>query len=92
MRLAKPLREQIHDIIICKNYFHYIQFNKWLQGDTIVEENGKVSGVVKGRFLWTHSPEMYKQYDTYAKMRRYNKEWKGRKRIENFYEDKGAIV
>lgn len=85
LRMAKPLREQIHDIVICSCWFNCIQYNRWLKGDTIVEENGKVSGDVKGRFLWTHKPEYYEQYDTYAKMKRYNKEWNGRKRVDNFY-------
>lgn len=86
MRMAKPLREQIHDIILCSNYFGFIQFNKWIKGETVEEKNGKIKADVKGRFIWTHSPDMYKQYDTYVKMKRYNQEWKGRKRIDNIYE------
>lgn len=85
MRMAKPLREQIHDIIICKNFLKYIQFNKWIKGETATEKNGKLEADVKGRFIWTHSPEYYAQYDTYTKMKRYNKEWNGRKRIDNIY-------
>lgn len=85
MRMAKPLREQIHDIIICKCFFGLLQFNKWIKGDTATEKNGKLEAEVKGRFLWFHSPEYYGQYDTYVKMKRYNKEWNGRKRIDNFY-------
>lgn len=85
MRMAKPLREQIHDIIICRCFFGLLQFNKWIKGDTAVEKNGKLEAEVKGRFLWFHRPEYYGQYDTYVKMRRYNKEWNGRKRIDNFY-------
>lgn len=90
MRMAKPLREQIHDIIICKCFFHLIQFNKWIKGETAAEKNGKLEAEVKGRFLWFHAPEHYEQYDTYVKMRRYNKEWNGRKRIDNFYN--GEVV
>lgn len=86
MRLAKPMREQIHDIVLCKCYFGLLQFNKWILGETAVEKDGKLEAKVKGRFLWFHAPDMYSQYDTYCKMRRYNKEWKGRKRVENIYE------
>lgn len=86
MRMAKPLREQIHDIIICKCYFGLLQFNKWINGMTATEKNGKLEAEVKGRYLWFHRPEYYDQYDTYVKMRRYNKEWNGRKRIDNIYE------
>ncbi len=84
MRMAKPLREQIHDIIICHNWFGAIQFNKWINGMTATEKDGKLEAEVKGRYLWFHSPDMYGQYDTYTKMRRYNKEWNGRKRIDMY--------
>ena len=33
MRLAKPLREQIHDIILCECLFGCIQHNKWVVGE-----------------------------------------------------------
>ena len=85
MRMAKPLREQIHDIIICKCWFGLMQFNKWISGETATEENGKLVADVKGRFFWFHRPEYYAQYDTYTKMRRYNQEWNGRKRIDTMY-------
>lgn len=85
MRMAKPLREQIHDIVICKCFFNLLQFNKWIKGETATEKNGKLEAEVKGRFLWWHHPDYYGQYDTYVKMKRYNKEWNGRKRIENIY-------
>lgn len=93
MRMAKPLREQIHDIIICKCYFNLIQFNKWILGETVTEKNGKIEAEVKGRFLWFHRPEYYAQYDTYTKMKRYNKEWNGRKRVDNMYsQERGEVI
>lgn len=82
MRMAKPLREQIYDVILCRGFFGLIQFNKWINGMTAVEKNGKLEAEVKGRYLWFHRPEYYEQYDTFVKMRRYNKEWNGRKRID----------
>lgn len=87
MRMAKPLREQIHDIIICKNYFKCFQLNKWIVGETAVEKNGKLEADIKGRFCWFHKLEYYNEYNTYAKMRRYNKEWQGRKRVYNIYDN-----
>lgn len=89
MRMAKPLREQIHDIIICRCFFNVIQYNKWIAGDTAVEKNGKVEADVKGRYLWWHAPEYYAEYDTFVKMKRYNQEWQGRKRIDNLYSERG---
>lgn len=82
MRLAKPLREQIFDIVLCNNYFKIFQFNKLIDGEKSTEENGKLNAEVVGRYFYIHSPEMYNRYDTFAKMKRYNKEWQGKKRNE----------
>lgn len=82
MRLAKPLREQIFDIVLCNNYFKIFQLNKLINGETAVEENGKLKAEIKGHYFYIHSPEMYSRYDTFAKMKRYNKEWQGKKRSE----------
>lgn len=92
LRLAKPLREQIHDIVLCRCFFGCIQLNKWIAGDTVIEKNGKIEAEVRGRFLFFHSPDMYLEYDTYAKMKRYNQEWNGRKRTDNLYEQGGMPV
>lgn len=89
MRMAKPLREQIYDVIICHNFFTLLQFNKYINGMTATEKNGKLEAEVKGRYLWWHSPAYYEQYDTFTKMRRYNNEWNGRKRIDLY--EKGEI-
>lgn len=84
MRLAKPLREQIHDIVICQNILGCIQYNKWIDGSTATEENGKLVAECKGHFIWTHKAKYYEEYDTYTKMKRYNQEWQGRKRIDMY--------
>lgn len=80
MRMAKPLREQVRDIVICSNFFGMVQFNKLIDGEKSTENNGKLEAYVRKRFLWFHDPVMYDRYDTYAKMKRYNKEWQGKKR------------
>lgn len=92
MRMAKPLREQIHDVIICRGFLGLLQFNKWINGMTATEKNGKLEAEVKGRYLWWHSPDYYKQYNTYTKMKRYNQEWNGRKRRDNLYESEVQYV
>lgn len=79
MRMAKPLREQVKDIVLCQNYFRLIQYNILIDGFTSVEENGKLKADIVKKYIWFHSPALYGSYDTYAKMRRYKKEWKGRK-------------
>lgn len=78
MRLAKPLREQIKNVVLCENFFGLVQHNQLIDGTTATEENGKLKCEVKGNFWWFHSPELYGCYDTYAKMKRYKKEWRGR--------------
>lgn len=82
MRLAKPLREQIDTVVICKNYLQCIQYNKVIDGKTAVENNGKLQADVIKKFLWFHRPELYSSYDTFAKMKRYRKEWNGVNRSE----------
>lgn len=80
MRLAKPLREQVFDVVICNNYFGCLQFNKSIDGFSAYEEGGKLQATVKKRCIYVHRYEMYDRYDTYAKMRRYNNVWNGHRR------------
>ena len=82
MRMAKPLREQVKDIILCKNYFGFLQINTHIDGFESHEENGKLVAVVDHRYIWFHYPALYEAYDTYAKMKRYNQEWNGRERLK----------
>ena len=77
LRMAKPLREQVKNLVICRKIFNCIQFNKVVDGATIKEDDGHIKMEVKKRSIWFHSPEMYDSYDTYKKMKRYRKEWKG---------------
>lgn len=88
MRLAKPLREQIDTVVICRNILSFLQYNTVINGKTAVEENGKLQADVLRKFLWFHRPELYDSYDTYAKMKRYRKEWKGVSRSD-IYEKGG---
>ena len=80
MRMAKPLREQVKDIILCKNYFGLVQVNTHINGFESYENNGKLVASVVGKYIWFHRPSLYESYDTYAKMKRYNNEWKGAQR------------
>ena len=86
MRMAKPLREQIKNVIICKNFFKVLQFNRLIDGDSAFEENGKLHFDTVKSVFWFHSPKLYQSYDTYAKMRRYSKEWRGVSR-QNIYDN-----
>ena len=93
MRMAKPLREQIKNVVLCKNFLHCIQFNKLINGDSAIEKDGKLVFDTVKNSIWFHSPELYGCYDTYAKMKRYRKEWKGvsRQEIYNIQEGEKKI-
>lgn len=79
MRLAKPFREQIKNIVTCQNYFKILQKNVLLDGEKSVEVDGHLQTESVKTFWWLHSADLYDSYDTYAKMKRYRKEWQGRK-------------
>jgi Zonular occludens toxin (Zot). len=78
-RIAKSFREQINYIIDCNNYFNVLQNNKLILGESVIEKSGEVTAKVNKRIFFFHSPAMYESYNTYAKMKRYNKEWQGHK-------------
>lgn len=80
-RMAKPLREQIRDVVLCKCYFGFLQVNKWIDAFESTEVDGKLHACVKKMFVWFHDPVLYNAYDTYQKMKRYKQEWNGRKRV-----------
>lgn len=90
MRMAKPLREQIKNVVICKNFFKCIQFNRLIDGESAHEENGKLKFDTVKYLVWFHSLKLYKSYDTYKKMKRYSKEWKGVPRT-NIYEERREV-
>jgi len=91
MRLAKPLREQVRDIVLCRCVFGRLQMNKLIDGSTAVEKDGKLEAEIKKTSNFWHAPLMYSSYDTYAKMQRYQKEWQGRARVDAMYRDDPAI-
>lgn len=93
MRMAKPFREQIRNVVICKKLLGCIQFNRLVNGETAHEVNGELKFDTTKFLFWFHSPKLYGSYDTYAKMKRYRKEWKGISRQDiykrsDFYDER----
>ncbi len=82
-RIAKPLREQIKNVVLCKCLLGCIQWNNLIDGFSTVEKDGQLETESVARFFWFHTAELYNSYNTYTKMKRYKKEWNGHKRSDN---------
>lgn len=68
-RMAKPLREQVRNVVICKKYFWFFQVNKLIDSqETKEDSNGKLKSYPKKTFIWIHNPLFYKNYNTYSKI------------------------
>jgi len=91
MRLAKPLREQVRDIVLCRCLFGRLQLNQLIDGTTAVERDGHLEAEIRKKSEFWHTPAMYTSYDTYAKMQRYQREWQGRARVDTNYRQEGGI-
>lgn len=71
-RMAKPLREQIRNVIVCKNYFGFFQFNYLIDAfETTENSNGKLEIKKMKTSFFFHRKEDYTNYDTYKKMSNY---------------------
>lgn len=71
-RMAKPLREQIRNIIICKNYFSLFQINYLVDAfESQEDNNGKLKFKKMKVSFFFHRKEDYLAYDTYKKMDNY---------------------
>ena len=70
-RMAKPLREQLRNVIVCKNYFGLFQFNYLIDAFNIVEKDGQLKFSKLKTSFFFHSKEDYMAYDTYKKMDTY---------------------
>lgn len=71
-RMAKPLREQIRHVIICRNYFSLFQFNYLIDAFNSQEDSsGKLKFSKQKVSFFFHRKEDYTSYDTYKKMDNY---------------------
>lgn len=67
-RMAKPLREQIQNVIVCKNFFKLLQFNYLINAFETKEVDGDLKVKKSKVSFFFHSKEDYTNYDTYKKM------------------------
>lgn len=71
-RMAKPLREQIKNVIICRNFFNLLQFNYLIDAFNSAEgSDGKIKYSKQKVSFFFHRKEDYTNYDTYKKMSNY---------------------
>lgn len=70
-RMAKPLREQIKNVIICKNYFSLFQLNYLINAFETKEKDGELKFEKLKMSFFFHRKEDYTAYDTYKKMDSY---------------------
>lgn len=82
-RIAKPIREQLKYVIMCRSFLKYIQLNKIVdpqaEGYT-GEHDGELDGQIIGTELWFHHPSDYLAYDTYNKIVRFDRKKEGKKK------------
>lgn len=92
-RMAKPIREQFSNVVVCKNFLGFFQRNSYVDRDSIDTDNSadtKITGSVKKNFVWFHNPKMYKRYDTYAVIEK-GKFVSGEKQKEGLYNNDNII-
>lgn len=80
-RVAKALREQVKYVVLCQNYFGFLQKNQLIDGFKTKEKDGVLVTKPIKNFWWFHSPELYRAYDTYAKIKRLKADWNKERRI-----------
>ena len=80
-RMAKPLREQFSNVIICRNYLNAFQVNSYVDRDSLdhdVSTDTNLVVKVKRKYIWFHKLSDYNSYDTY-------------KLIDNNFKTKGGV-
>lgn len=88
MKIDKVFREQMNNVILCKNFFGCFQYNQIVDGSEISEESGKPDfDKIKARRFWFHSPDMYKRYDTSAIISAYRQEYENVQMTDETYQN-----
>lgn len=69
-KLPKFIRDyliQSGQIIVCNNFFKVIQWNKWVEMETVKEDAKGAMIYEKAHIQWfIHNKELYESYDTFA--------------------------
>lgn len=72
-RIAKPIREQLRYVILCRNVAKYLQINQIIDPNSegyTGEKDGELEGEVISKQWFFHSPADYQAYNTLSKISR----------------------
>lgn len=69
-RIAKPIREQLKYVILCRNFLRVLQVNAVCDPAESVEIQGNIHPELVANKFWFHSPELYRAYETLEKINR----------------------
>lgn len=72
-RIAKPIREQLKYVIMCRNFMKYLQVNTIIDPNAdgyTGEKDGELEGEIIGREWFFHSPSDYDSYNTLDRVSR----------------------
>lgn len=67
-RMAKPLREQVKNVVLCSKFLGFIQCNQLIDSTKTIEKDGRLIVDNVQKIWWFHSRELYKSYDTSKKI------------------------
>lgn len=69
LRMAKPLREQCDNLIVCNTIFGILTSQKAYDGMTLTQDyDGSMSGTIKKTGWFFHTREIRSSFDTYQKV------------------------
>lgn len=72
-RIAKPIREQLKYVMICRNLAGFFQYNEVCDPSYEQEKDGHITADHLFTSFFFHSPEMYWHYETLEKVERANR-------------------
>lgn len=69
-RIAKPWREQFHNVVECSCILGTLQVNRMIDCNDAKEINGELIYKTSKPFFWFHDPKLYDMYDTWERVKK----------------------
>lgn len=93
LRMAKPLREQCDNLIVCKTRFGVLTTQKAYDGMTLEQDyDGKMTGDVKKTGWFWHTRALRNSFDTYQKVVSAAEQFEYEQRVQIFEKKKGLSL